>query len=198
MTALFQPLERLLNRGIAASADARRRCRALDGSSFRMELDGLGLGFTLRASEGSVALSGEAGADACLAGRPLALARLAATGDEELLRSKAVRITGDPIVARDFHALIRVAAPDFEEELSRVVGDVAARQLANLARGAAGWGLDAADRLSRDLAEYLQEESRELPAREEVESFLDDVDGLAEAVDRAEARVARLARRGTR
>lgn len=194
MSQLFQPLERLLNRGIAASADARRRCAALEGASFRMELDGLGLGFTLRAAEAGISVSGAPEADARLSGRPLALARLAVTGDEELLRSKAVRIAGDPIVARDFHALIRVAAPDFEEELSRLVGDVAARQLANFARGAAGWGLDAADRLSRDVAEYLQEESRELPVRHEVEAFLDGVDTLSAAVDRAEARLNRLAR----
>jgi len=192
--ALFQPIERLLNRGIAASVDARKRCRGLEGRSFRMELEGLGVGFTLTSGGESVTLSAEPEADARLAGRPLSLARLAVTGDEELLRSKSVRITGDPIVARDFHELIRLAAPDFEEELSRLVGDVAARRLANLARGAAGWGVDAADRLSRDVAEYLQEESRDLPTRHEVEGFLDRVDGLAEAVDRLEARIGRIER----
>jgi ubiquinone biosynthesis protein UbiJ len=159
-----------------------------------MELEGLGLGFTLTSGGESVTLSAETQADARLAGRPLSLARLAVTGDEELLRSKSVRITGDPIVARDFHELIRLAAPDFEEELSRLVGAVAARRLANLARGAAGWGVDAADRLSRDVAEYLQEESRDLPTRHEVEGFLDRVDGLAEAVDRLEARISRIER----
>jgi len=192
--ALFQPIERLLNRGIAASVDARKRCRGLEGRSFRMELEGLGVGFTLTSGGESVTLSAHTEADARLAGRPLSLARLAVTGDEELLRSKSVRITGDPIVARDFHELIRLAAPDFEEELSRLVGDVAARRLANLARGAAGWGVDAADRLSRDVAEYLQEESRDLPTRHEVEGFLDRVDGLAEAVDRLEARIGRIER----
>jgi ubiquinone biosynthesis protein UbiJ len=192
--ALFQPIERLLNRGIAASVDARKRCRGLEGRSFRMELEGLGVGFTLTSGGESVTLSAEPEADARLAGRPLSLARLAVTGDEELLRSKSVRITGDPIVARDFHELIRLAAPDFEEELSRLVGDVAARRLANLAREAAGWGVDAADRLSRDVAEYLQEESRDLPTRHEVEGFLDRVDSLAEAVDRLEARIGRIER----
>ena len=189
---LFLPIERLLNRGIDASVDARKRCQGLEGRSFRMELEGLGLGFTLRAAAGSVAVSGDAEADARLQGRPLALARLAVTGDEELLRSRSVRITGDPIIARDFHDLIRLAAPDFEEELARLVGDVAARRLANMARGAAGWSLDAADRLSRDLAEYLQEESRDVPSRHEIEGFLDRVDALSEAADRLEARIGRV------
>jgi len=191
---LFRPLEAILNRGVRASTDAAKRCRALEGSSFRLEIEGLDVGVTLVSRGDRLELSERAEADAKLTGRPLSLARLAATGDEDVLRSKAVRVAGDPLVAQDFRELIRIAAPDFEEELSRLVGDLAARRLANVARDLAGWGLDAADRLSRDVAEYLQEESRNLPARVEVEAFLDRVDATAEAFERLEARVARLER----
>jgi ubiquinone biosynthesis accessory factor UbiJ len=189
---MFEPLAALLNRGIRASGDAARRCRALEGSSFRIELDGLGLGMTLVSLGDSVALRESQAPDARLSGTPGALARLAATGDEGLLRSKAVRIAGDPLVARDFRDLIALAAPDFEEELARAVGDVAARQVGNLVRGLSGWGLDAADRFSRTVGEYLQEESRDLPSRPEVEIFLEDVDDIAAAVERLEARLRRL------
>jgi ubiquinone biosynthesis protein UbiJ len=191
---LFRPLEAILNRGVRASTDAAKRCRALEGASFRLEIEGLDVGVTLISRGDRLELSERAAADAKLTGRPLSLARLAATGDEDVLRSKAVRVAGDPLVAQDFRELIRIAAPDFEEELSRLVGDLAARRLANVARDLAGWGLDAADRLSRDVAEYLQEESRNLPARVEVEAFLDRVDATAEAFERLEARVARLER----
>jgi ubiquinone biosynthesis accessory factor UbiJ len=189
---MFQPLAALLNRGIAGSGDAARRCRELDGRSFRIELEGLGLGLTLVSRGDKVALLEEEQADASLRGTPGALARLVATGDESMLRARAVRISGDPLVARDFRDLIAIAAPDFEEELARLLGDVAARQLGNLLRGLTGWGLDAADRLSQNFAEYLQEESRELPARPEVEAFLDEVDELASDVARLEARLQRL------
>lgn len=191
----FRPLEALLNRGLRASTDASRRCRALQGSTFRIELDGLGLGFTLASQGDAIALLQQGRADAKLSGSPLSLARLAATGDERLLRSKAVRISGDPMVARDYRELIALAVPDFEEELARLVGDVAAVQIGKLARRLTGWGLDAADRLSSSMAEYLQEESRELPSRAEVEAFLDGVDELSGATDRLEARLARLERR---
>lgn len=189
---MFGPLESLLNRGIRGSTDATRRCRELEGRSFRIELDGLNLGLTLVSRGDHVALSRSGAADACLTGSPGALARLAASGDEGLLRSRAVRISGDPLVARDFRDLIDIAAPDFEEELARLVGDVTARQAGNLLRGLGSWGLDAADRLSHTVAEYLQEESRELPARAEVEAFLDRVDRLAEDTARFEARLRRL------
>ena len=189
---MFQPLEALLNRGIRGSSDATERCGALEGSSFRIELEGLGLGLTLVSRGDHVALSEAAEADAKLSGTPGALARLAATGDEGLLRSRAVRISGDPLVARDFRDLISIAAPDFEEELARLVGDVAARQVGNFLRGFTGWGRDAADRLSRNFAEYLQEESRDLPPRPEIEAFLDAVDALASDAARLEARIRRL------
>lgn len=189
---MFEPLAALLNRGIRASSDAARRCRALEGATFRIELEGLGLGLTLVSLGDSVALSDAPLPDARLSGAPGALARLAATGDETLLRSRTVRISGDPLVARDFRDLISLAAPDLEEELSRLVGDMAARQAGNLLRGFAGWGLDAADRMSRTVGEYLQEESRDLPARPEVEAFLDGVDDLAGDAARLEARIRRL------
>ena len=193
---MFGPLESLLNRGIRGSTDATRRCRELEGRSFRIELEGLNLGLTLVSRGDRVEISRDGAADACLSGPPGALARLAASGDERLLRSRAVRISGDPLAAQDFRNLIAIAAPDFEEELSRLVGDVAARQLGNLLRGLGGWGLDAADRLSRTAAEYLQEESRDLPARAEVEAFLDQVDRLAEDAARLEARLRRLEQPG--
>jgi ubiquinone biosynthesis accessory factor UbiJ len=189
---MFEPFAALLNRGIAASADATRRCRALDGASFRIELEGLGMGMTLVSRGERLALGENTEADARLSGTPGALARLAATGDEALLRSRSVRISGDPLIARDFRDLIAIAAPDFEEELSRYVGDIAARQVGNLVRGVAGWGLDAADRLSRTFADYLQEESRDVPARAEMDAFLDGVDEAASALARVEARVRRL------
>jgi ubiquinone biosynthesis protein UbiJ len=44
-----------------------------------------------------------------------------------------------------------------------------------------------------DLSEYLQEESRIVPAKPEIEAFMDGVDILRSDVDRLHARVERLA-----
>jgi ubiquinone biosynthesis protein UbiJ len=46
---------------------------------------------------------------------------------------------------------------------------------------------------ARDAAEYVSEESRDIAAKAEVETFLDEVDALRERADRLEARVRRLA-----
>ncbi len=46
-----------------------------------------------------------------------------------------------------------------------------------------------------NLAEYLQEESRDLVSKPELEEFLLGVDQLRETADRVEARLARLEQR---
>jgi ubiquinone biosynthesis protein UbiJ len=73
-----------------------------------------------------------------------------------------------------------------------VIGDVAARQVANFARGLLDWGRRAGGSLATSVAEYLQEEGRDLPTRTETEEFLADVDRLRDDTERLEARLARL------
>jgi ubiquinone biosynthesis protein UbiJ len=78
---------------------------------------------------------------------------------------------------------------NIEEGLSRWVGDIAAHQIGRVLRGAAGWGEQAGETLAANVREYLQEESRDLVARAEMEAFSTSVN---EARDRVEALTARL------
>jgi ubiquinone biosynthesis accessory factor UbiJ len=73
-----------------------------------------------------------------------------------------------------------------------VIGDVAARQVANFARGFLDWGRKAGGSLATNVAEYLQEEGRDLPTRTEAEEFLEGVDRLRDDAERLEARLARM------
>ena len=104
-----------------------------------------------------------------------------------------MRIEGDAEIAQAFRDLLEQTRPDLEEELSQIVGDVAARRVANLAREVLAFGRRATDSLATSAAEYLQEEGRDVPARIEVEEFLRDVDQLRDDVERLEARITRLA-----
>jgi ubiquinone biosynthesis protein UbiJ len=110
------------------------------------------------------------------------------------LRAGGAQVTGDAEIAQGFQRLFEAAQPDFEEELSRLTGDVAAHHLANLARGAADFGRRARDTFAQNVAEYLTEESHDVPYRAEVEDFVNGVDSLRESTDRLEARIAGLER----
>jgi ubiquinone biosynthesis protein UbiJ len=191
---LLDKLAAVLNRNVAQSNRASALTAQLDGRTLSLVLEGTPLTLCFRVADGRIAIDGgEPGeADASLSGSPLALLSLAGPGAEDRLRGSSIRIAGDAEVAQRFQSLLRQAQPDFEEELSRVVGDVAAHRMAGLARGFFDWGRKAAGSLSGSVAEYLQEEGRDLPARVEVEEFLEAVDRLREDTDRLEARLARL------
>jgi ubiquinone biosynthesis protein UbiJ len=186
----LKPLEALLNRHIAASSRARELLAGLDGRVLALVFRGTPLELHLVAEAQHLALSSsyQRDPDAVLRGSPLTLASLARGAEP----SGALEIEGDADVARRFQALLHAARPDWEEELARVTGDTAAHAIGNALRAFARWGSRAASSFARDTAEFLQEESRDVPARGEVETFDAGLDALKSALERAEARIARL------
>jgi len=184
----------MLNRNVAQSERAAALARQLEGRGLSLVFEGTPITLFFRVADGRIALdTREAGeVDATLSGSPLSLLSLVGPGAADRLRGSSIRIAGDAEVAQRFRDLLQHAQPDFEEELSRVVGDVAAHQVANIARSVFDWGRKAADSFSTNVAEYLQEEGRDVPSRVEVEEFLEAVDQLREATDRLEARLSRV------
>jgi ubiquinone biosynthesis protein UbiJ len=191
------PLEAVLNRNIAASSAARSLCKRLDAKVLALHVSGLPLSiyFESHGERMSLQTTHSGTPDATLSGTPLSFMRLAGSVPETALRAGAVQIEGDAEVAQTFSDLLRATRPDLEEELSRVIGDVAAHQVGNVARSALGLARRASDTLARNVAEYLQEEGRDVPSHTEAEEFFLGVDTLRDAVDRLEARINLLSQR---
>jgi len=78
--------------------------------------------------------------------------------------------------------------------LSRWIGDMPARRLAQVAKSVRSWARRARRTAGENIAEYLQEEGRDLVTKTELEEFLRGVDNVREAVDRIEARLERIER----
>ncbi|MGH8176586.1 MAG: ubiquinone biosynthesis accessory factor UbiJ [Steroidobacter sp.] len=190
------PLEAVLNRNIAASSAARALCRRIDGKVLALHIDGapISLFFGAHGEQMTLSTVHEAAPNATLSGTPLSLLRLAGPKPEAVLRARSVHIEGDAEAAQVFSELLKCARPDFEEELSRVIGDVAAHQVGNAARSALGFARRAADTFAQNIAEYLQEEGRDLPSRTEADEFIAGVDALRDDADRLEARLNLLER----
>jgi ubiquinone biosynthesis accessory factor UbiJ len=194
-------VEAWFNRGAQGSASAAALLHQLDHTALRVDILGM---TSLRAevATGRLALSSTASpedpatkpADARIAGSPFALLALARTGGPGGSRGRAT-ITGDAEVANLYRQLFAAARPDFEEELSRLVGDLPARRLSQFAAHAAGWARRTHRTVGENIAEYLQEESRDLVNGYELDEFLRGVDTVRETVDRVEARLSRLEQR---
>jgi ubiquinone biosynthesis protein UbiJ len=194
VNAIFDRLSALLNRNVAQSERASALAQQLEGRALALVLEGTPITLFFRVADGRIAIdTRDAGeSDATLSGSPISLLSLVGPGAEDRLRGSSIRIAGDAEVAQRFRDVLQHARPDFEEELSRVVGDVAAHQVANIARTFFDWGRKAADSFSTNVAEYLQEEGRDVPSRVEVEEFLEAVDQLRETTDRLDARLSRV------
>jgi ubiquinone biosynthesis accessory factor UbiJ len=121
--------------------------------------------------------------------KPDALFNLA-RGPEHFLRS--LEVSGDPTLASEIMALARHLRWDVEEDLSKLLGDVAAHRLVDVGRAFAAWQVDAARRLAESFADYAVDEKRVLIARPEMESFADALARLRDALERLEKRVQRL------
>ncbi|HUL19767.1 MAG TPA: SCP2 sterol-binding domain-containing protein [Steroidobacteraceae bacterium] len=193
---LSATLEKLLNRGLPRSPRARELCAQLSGRSLGIELRDMA---RLRLASNGVTLElafSNAPADASLSGGPFGfLGLLLEDSPQAHLQRGGVTLGGDTELAERFWELLRLLRPDAEEELSGVIGDVAAHRLAGLARG----GIKLTRRALRtglvNLAEYLGHERGHLVPRAEGEQFLRGVDALREDLDRLQARLDVLARR---
>src|SRR5438552_18975843 len=105
---------------------------------------------------------------------------------------KQVEIEGSADLASAVDHLFRNLTWDFEEDLSKVFGDIIAHRLASSSNALAAWQREAVLRLAENLAEYWTEEQPLLARPADVESFCCKVDALRDDVARLEKRVAHL------
>ena len=194
LDALLRPVANLLNRNIAATTPARELCLELDGKTIAIRVRDTALAMYFAFQDTVVALTSdtEAEPDVVITGSLLTLASMARTGSERAIRTGELDLSGDAGTAKAFQDLLAYAKPDIEEELSTLIGDVAAHELGEVARGISNWAREARSTMGTNIREYLQEESRDLPSRYEVDRFAHQVDTLRDDVARLDARLGRL------
>ena len=189
--------EAVFNRNIAASTPAAALARRLEGTSLQIEIEAV---MRIRAAilHGRLALlAGEAAAAdamqaaAVISGSAPALLQMLRAA-QPAPNKPSVHVRGDAEIANLYRELFAAARPDMEEELSRWIGDLPARRLAQIAKSVRSWARRARRTAGENIAEYLQEEGRDLVTRTELEEFLRGVDDVREAVDRIEARLGRI------
>ena len=109
---------------------------------------------------------------------------------------KQVEIEGSADLASAVDHLFRNLTWDFEEDLSKVFGDIIAHRLASSSNALAAWQREAVLRLAENLAEYWTEEQPLLARPADVESFCCKVDTLRDDVARLEKRIQHLSSSG--
>ena len=195
--ALLKGLESTINRYLRLDPDSSARMATLDGRCIGIELLGLDLQLFIHPGEKGIRLSDQlddtAEPDTVLRGTPLGMARLGLGQDTgKTLFSGDVTISGDVETGQAFKGILDAMDIDWEEQLSKLTGDIIAHQLAKGARRVGTVLTHGRRTLEQDIGEYLQEELRVLPSRIETENFSTAVTRLSMDADRLAARIRRL------
>ena len=180
---------RAANHVLRATPVALERLRRHAGRTVSFALGPAEVAFTLQTTgELEPAIAG-ARRDLEVRVSPFLLPRLAA-GEEAAFRE--IDMQGDMELAQEISFLLRNLRWDAEEDLARVVGDIAAHRIAGAARALARGARDAGMRTAQAAAEYWTEESPVIASRVKVEGFVDAVTRLREDLERLDKRIGRL------
>ena len=191
-------LEQTLNAYVNLDPYARERLAALHGAVIALQLTGLEYTlYLVPTADGRLqAYNRIDGAPDCLLrGSPMDLWRSgsSAAGAKELFAGN-VAVNGDTELAHRFGEILGGLDIDWEEQLSRLTGDVVAHQIGRRGRRFTAYLEDSAATAQANIGEYLTEEARLLPTRLEAEHFYTDVDALRDDIERLAARLERLQR----
>lgn len=193
--AVTAALESAVNRYLRFAPDSLTQLGRLQGKVIAIELRGLNQTMYVMPGQTGLLIQShyEGEPDATLSGTPVAFAELSLSSHpNRVLFRGDVEIRGDIRLGQDFKRILDEMDVDWEEVLSQYTGDVVAHKLGDLVRGISEWGKQTLLTLSQNGAEYLQQESFDVPLPDEVRTFLHDVNEVRDDVERLAARVARL------
>lgn len=141
-------------------------------------------------NDGTLAVAGDAAqADATIHLPPSLAMRLLR---KDPLAHSLIKIDGDTALGMEVGKILAAVRWDIEDDLSKVVGDIAAYQVVQMSQEKLHRWQSQAKNLSEMLVEYWQEEQPILAKKTRIEQFNRSVDQLREDTDRLQQRVDKL------
>lgn len=134
--------------------------------------------------------------DATISGRVMALVNLSLQNDKIATSIKErVEISGNAQVAQQFQKIITELDIDWEEQISKLTGDVAAVRITRTIKSVHQWFKNTLESSILDIRDYAQHEQQLTPTAYEMEDFSAQVTTLRNDVDRFEAKLKLLEQR---
>ena len=186
-----------MNRALADDKGALDELAALSDKAIALEFLNTNIRILIFPHEGGIKLctSHEGKVNVRIrATLPDMVAYLVSSRDGGQTGTGTLEIIGEVGLAQRFQSIMGRTDYDWEEFLSRYTGDLVARKLGNLVRGAAGFAGKSGNTLRQDISEYLLYEKEILPVREDIEMYISSVDKLRNDTERLKLRIERLER----
>ena len=181
----------MINRYLSLDPEVTEKLSVLEGKVIAVEITGVDktLYFLPHQAGMDVVEQYDDAADTTLKGSPVALLKMSMSKDVAPLMLKGeVEIEGDVRLGRSFKKILSEMEVDWEEYIARIIGDAPAHHFSSLAKKIINWGRQSSSEVAADVSEYLQEESRDVVSKPELEKFYQDVDALRNQLDRFQAR----------
>lgn len=189
-------LQKAINHALALDESMPTKMAALDGRVLEIIISPLNVNFFIRFTQNELCLcaDNEGLADTVIRSSPLGLIRLSLlpASKTRSLFNDDVKISGNVELGQNVKKLFDDLDIDWEGHLARFTGDVVAYQLGSFVRQGFDFKRQLSSSMRHNLTEYLQEELRAFPPREEINDFYKDVDALSLSVERLAAHVDQL------
>lgn len=179
------------NRLLGMDPQALQQCQQLQGKIIAIHLLDLDKIIYCHPGSWGMRLSLQAPGkevDATIRGRMIGLMNLSMQSNKiSTSIQEHIEITGDVTVAQRLQKILSELDIDWEEQLSKITGDIMAFRISQGIQKTQQWVKDSLQSLALSGREYLQEETHNMPTLPEFERFKQGVTDIRHDVDRLEA-----------
>lgn len=189
-------LQKAINRALSLDTSMPAKIQALQGNVLQIIISPLNVYFFIRFDNSQLHLLAnyDGHPDTVIHSSPLGLIRLSllpASKVRSLFNDK-IKMSGNIELGQRVKQLIDELDIDWEGHLALFTGDVVAHQLGSFFRHGLEFKRQISGSLRHNVTDYLQEELRVFPPREEVNDFFHDIDTLSLDTERLAAHINQL------
>ena len=203
--SVLWPAEQILNKLILADSHLQKKLQPFAETSLQINTTAPTLAIRLSFEETSIRLNAidsekfSLPVKATVSGKAQNLLRLLIDNpSEQALVSDEFSLTGDVQWVQDLFTALNTMDLDWQDVLSPIVGDIATHELDQAVSSTSEWAKDSRKRLHHSMDDYLKEEVKLFPHRDQLDNFADDLDALRLTVDRVQAKIERISQQLTR
>ncbi|HBI2946988.1 TPA: SCP2 sterol-binding domain-containing protein [Legionella pneumophila] len=194
----LKALQTAINQAMKLDEQMPQKLQKLDGKTLEMVITPLNVNFYIhfKGSEMQLLHRIDGRPDTIIHSNPIGLIRLSLlpTSKARSLFNDKIRISGDIELGQSVKKLFDEIDIDWEGHLAHFTGDVVAHQIGSFVRKGLEFKNQFSTSMQQNITEFLQEELRICPSRNELEDFFAEVDELVLSIDRLQAHINNLMR----
>lgn len=185
-------LETVLNQALRADLQTLARLQELQSKTIKLEIIDWNVAFFIIPQHNGLELRAKITdkPDTVITGKLNSLVHIGLSPDKKnAMRQHQIQFSGDAHTGIAMQQILSHIDIDWEEQLSRIVGDTPATFISKAFRTAFNIGKSLLSSIQRNAEEYIHHEAKLCPKREHLESFYQNIATLRDDVDRLEAKL---------